>query len=139
MRTGGAQLNSGGYATSLADYQTCWNSPLTQYKQAAALGATFVLMPHDMAGGNDVSATTIRRWRYELITLLAAKAPRLDRALKKIARRGGEVVLIDGTLIPTQRAPGRRTGRTPRAVRMMAVSFRPWPDSYSGWLLVPCV
>lgn len=53
----------------------------------------------DMAGGNDVSATTIRRWRDELITLLAAKAPRLDRALKKIARRDGEVVLIDGTLI----------------------------------------
>ncbi|WP_220446791.1 transposase family protein [Nonomuraea deserti] len=60
----------------------------------------------DMAGGNDVSATTIRRWRDELITLLAAKAPRLDRALKKIARRGGEVVLIDGTLIPTQRRTG---------------------------------
>lgn len=28
---------------------------------------------------------------------------RLDRALKKIARRDGEVVLIDGTLISTQR------------------------------------
>ena len=60
----------------------------------------------DMAGGNDISATTIRRWRDELIYLLAAKAPRLDRALKKIARRGGEVVLIDGTLIPTQRRTG---------------------------------
>ncbi|MFK4214045.1 transposase [Streptomyces sp. NPDC030920] len=60
----------------------------------------------DMAGGNDISATTIRRWRDELIHLLAAKAPRLDRALKKIARRGGEVVLIDGTLIPTQRRTG---------------------------------
>jgi hypothetical protein len=34
----------------------------------------------DMAGGNDVSATTVRRWRDELIALLAAKAPRLDRA-----------------------------------------------------------
>ncbi|MFD9196069.1 transposase family protein [Streptomyces phaeochromogenes] len=34
----------------------------------------------------------------------------LDRALKKIARRGGEVVLIDGTLIRTQ----RRTGRADR-------------------------
>lgn len=61
----------------------------------------------DMAGGNDISATTVRRWRDELIGLLAAKAPRLDRALKKIARRGGEVVLIDGTLIPTQRRTGK--------------------------------
>ena len=52
----------------------------------------------DMADGNDISATTARRWRDELITLLAGQAPRLDRSLKKIARRGGEVVLLDGTL-----------------------------------------
>ncbi|MEW2120664.1 transposase family protein [Streptomyces sp. NPDC005474] len=64
----------------------------------------------DMAGGNNVSESTVRRWRDELITLLAAQAPRLDRALKKVTKRGGEVVLIDGTLIPTQ----RRTGRADR-------------------------
>jgi hypothetical protein len=60
----------------------------------------------DMAGGNDISATTIRCRRDELTHLLAAKAPRLDRALKKIAGRGCEVVLIDGTLIPTERRTG---------------------------------
>jgi hypothetical protein len=60
----------------------------------------------DLAGGNDVSDTTIRRWTNEVVDLLAAKAPRLDRALKKIAKRGGEVVLIDGTLIPTRRRTG---------------------------------
>lgn len=64
----------------------------------------------DMAGGNDVSASTVRRWRDELIGLLAAQAPRLDGALKKVVKRGGEVVLIDGTLIRTQ----RRTGRADR-------------------------
>ncbi|MFJ1697232.1 transposase family protein [Streptomyces sp. NPDC088252] len=64
----------------------------------------------DMAGGNNVSESTVRRWRDELITLLAAQAPRLDRALKKIAKQGGEVVLIDGTLIPTL----RRTGKADR-------------------------
>ncbi|PCG86945.1 IS5/IS1182 family transposase [Streptomyces sp. WZ.A104] len=64
----------------------------------------------DMAGGNHVSESTVRRWRDELIGLLAAQAPRLDRALEKIAKQGGEVVLIDGTLIPTQ----RRTGRADR-------------------------
>ncbi|UUS35114.1 MULTISPECIES: transposase family protein [Streptomyces] len=57
----------------------------------------------DIAGGSNVSESTVRRWRDELITLLAAQAPRLDRALKKGASQGGEVVLIDGTLIPTQR------------------------------------
>ncbi|MCZ7457192.1 transposase family protein [Streptomyces sp. WMMC940] len=41
--------------------------------------------------------------RAELIGLLAAQAPRLDRVLKKVAGQGGEVVLIDGTLIRTQR------------------------------------
>ncbi|MEU0302834.1 transposase family protein [Streptomyces sp. NPDC006175] len=64
----------------------------------------------DMAGGNDVSESTVRRWRDELIGLLAAQAPRLDRALKKISRQGGEMVLIDGTLIRTQ----RRTGKADR-------------------------
>lgn len=60
----------------------------------------------DLAGGNDIAESTVRRWTNEIIGLLAAKAPRLDRALKKIAKRGGEVVLIDGTLIPTRRRTG---------------------------------
>ena len=60
----------------------------------------------DLAGGNGVPESTLRRWRDEMIGLLAARAPRLDRALRKIAKRGGEVVLIDGTLIPTQRRTG---------------------------------
>jgi hypothetical protein len=65
----------------------------------------------DLAGGNNVPETTLRRWRDELVGLLAARAPRLDRALKKIAKRGGEVVLIDGTLIPTQRRTGAQDRR----------------------------
>ncbi|MGW1410098.1 transposase family protein [Streptomyces sp. NPDC002403] len=64
----------------------------------------------DMAGGNDVSESTVRRWHDELIGLLAAQAPRLDRSLKKIAKQGGELVLIGGTLIRTQ----RRTGEADR-------------------------
>jgi hypothetical protein len=60
----------------------------------------------DLAGGSGVPESTLRRWRDEMVGLLAAKAPRLDRALRKIAKRGGEVVLIDGTLIPTQRRTG---------------------------------
>ncbi len=60
-----------------------------------------------MAGGNNVSESTVRRWRDELITLLAAQAPRLDRALNQ----GGEVVLIDGTLIATMRQTGKADRR----------------------------
>ncbi|MDX3848662.1 transposase family protein [Streptomyces europaeiscabiei] len=65
----------------------------------------------DMAGGNDVSESTVRRWRDELIRLLAAQAPRLDRALRKVAKQGEEVVLIDGTLISTQRRTGKANRR----------------------------
>ena len=60
----------------------------------------------DMAGGNGVSASTIHRWTWEVIGLLAARAPRLDRALATIKKAGGEAVLLDGTLIPTRRRPG---------------------------------
>ncbi|MFF5254019.1 transposase family protein [Streptomyces leeuwenhoekii] len=61
----------------------------------------------DMAGGNAVSASTVRRWVQEVIEMLAARAPRLDRALKKIARSGGAVVLLDGTLVRTRRRTGK--------------------------------
>lgn len=60
----------------------------------------------DMAGGNGVSACTIHRWAREIIQLLAARAPRLDRALATIGKQGGEAVLLDGTLIPTRRRTG---------------------------------
>ena len=60
----------------------------------------------DMAGGNGVSASTIDRWTWEIIGLLAARAPRLDRALATIKKAGGEVVLLDGTLIATRRRSG---------------------------------
>jgi hypothetical protein len=65
----------------------------------------------DMAGGNTISATTVRRWVLEVLGLLAARAQRLDRALKKVGRNGGHVVLIDGTLIRTRRRTGKDNRR----------------------------
>ena len=65
----------------------------------------------DMAGGSSVSESTVRRWRDELIALLAAQAPPLDRTLRKVARHDGEVVLIDGTF-PLSAAPEGPTGAT---------------------------
>jgi len=61
----------------------------------------------DMADGNDVSPGTVRRWLREVLRLLAARAPRLDLALAKVAGQGGEVVLIDATLIRTERRSGK--------------------------------
>ncbi|WP_028815359.1 hypothetical protein [Streptomyces flavidovirens] len=42
----------------------------------------------------------------EVLRLLSARAPRLDRALKKIAKKGGVVVLLNGTLVRTRRRTG---------------------------------
>jgi hypothetical protein len=63
--------------------------------------------PGDLAGGNQIHRTTVTRWVREVVGLLAARAPRLDRALKKIARTGGGVVVLDGTLIRTRRRTGK--------------------------------
>jgi hypothetical protein len=61
----------------------------------------------DLAGAYGISRQTITRWTGEVIALLAAKHPRLDRTLSKIAKAGGEVVLLDGTLARTRRRTGR--------------------------------
>ncbi|MER5222284.1 transposase family protein [Streptomyces flaveus] len=63
--------------------------------------------PGDLAGGNRIHRTTVTRWAREVVGLLAARAPRLDRALKRIARKGGGVVLLDSTLIRTRRRTGK--------------------------------
>lgn len=65
----------------------------------------------DLAGGNDISPSTIGRWVEELIDLLAAHAPRLDRALRQVAAAGGTAVLLDGTLVRTRRRSGRQNRR----------------------------
>lgn len=63
--------------------------------------------PGDLAGGNGVHRTTVTRWVREVVGLLAARAPRLDRALKKITRMGGGIVLLDGSVIRTRRRTGK--------------------------------
>jgi hypothetical protein len=65
----------------------------------------------DIGGGQGVSASTVRRWVLEVIGLLAARARRLGRVLRKLAGRGVVVVLVDGTLVKTR----RRTGKANRA------------------------
>lgn len=62
--------------------------------------------PGDLAGGNGIHRTTVTRWVREVVSLLAARAPRLGRALKQTARKGGGIVLLDGSLIRTRRRTG---------------------------------
>ena len=65
----------------------------------------------DMGRGNNISASTVRRWVLEVIEGLAARAPRLDRVLTKAKHAGKEVVLLDGTLVPTRRRTGKQNRR----------------------------
>jgi hypothetical protein len=60
----------------------------------------------DLAGPQQVSASTVRRWLLEVIGLLAARAPRLDRTLQRLAVSSATVALVDGTLIRTRRRTG---------------------------------
>ncbi|MFF4508127.1 transposase family protein [Streptomyces sp. NPDC001401] len=63
--------------------------------------------PGDLAGGNGIHRTPVT-WRVrEVVGLLTARVPRLNRALKKIAREGGGIVLMDGSLIRTRRRTGK--------------------------------
>lgn len=64
-----------------------------------------------LGAGMGVSASTVRRWVLEVITLLAVRAARLNRVLRRQAARAAAVVLVDGTLIRTR----RRTGKANRA------------------------
>ncbi|MBS2966365.1 hypothetical protein KGA66_25200 [Actinocrinis puniceicyclus] len=65
----------------------------------------------DIAAANNISASTLKRWVDELIALVATRAARLERALEKVRKSGGEVVLLDGTLIKTYRRTGKENRR----------------------------
>ena len=66
---------------------------------------------HDLAVPNGISASTLRRWLLEVIGLLAGRATRLNRVLRRLAARGAVVVLADGTLIRTRRRTGAQNRR----------------------------
>nr|WP_166682631.1 transposase family protein [Streptomyces sp. 846.5] len=80
----------------------------------------------ELAGGNDISAATLRRWVLEVIGLLAARAPRLDRALKKIAKGAASWCCWTAPWCTPGAAPERRTGPTTQAsTSPMACSSSP--------------
>ncbi|MET9282864.1 transposase family protein [Streptomyces anthocyanicus] len=72
---------------------------------------------------------TVRRRRDELIILLAARAPRLDRALKKVVRQGGRSSRSTAPSSPPSAAaaPGRPTGELLRQTPQSRPAL-PHPD-----------
>jgi hypothetical protein len=67
-------------------------------------GETFA----EVAAGFGVSIATAWRYVHEAISLLARRAPRLERALRRAQRAKKAFVVLDGTLIPIDRVAADR-------------------------------
>ncbi|MDH6630703.1 hypothetical protein M2271_008567, partial [Streptomyces sp. LBL] len=89
--------------------------------------------PGDLAGGNGVHRTTVTRWVREVVGLLASRAPRLDRALKKIARMGGGIVLLDGSVIRTRRRTGKEDLPARSRTGASSARYAPTPPGRPPW------
>jgi hypothetical protein len=62
----------------------------------------------EIGAGLTVSATTAWRYVEETVMLLSARSPKLAQAIHKAARDGLTHVILDGTLIPTDRVKADR-------------------------------
>ena len=88
---------------------SCWRK-LNPGRQALLVlaylrkGETFA----DLAAGFGVSTATAWRYVTETVTLLAARSPKLRRALADATHAGHAYVGIDGTLIPIDRVAANR-------------------------------
>lgn len=62
--------------------------------------------PADLAAANGISRDTVDRWVRQTITTLARIAARLDRVLDHAQRDNTQVLLLDGTCLPTEITAG---------------------------------
>ena len=78
---------------------------LTVYRQAVLVLRWFrdATPVHRLAADNTISVATAYRYRHEAITALAAQAPDLHQTLAQRRAAGDTHVILDGTLIPTDR------------------------------------
>ncbi|WP_432537471.1 transposase family protein [Kineococcus arenarius] len=67
----------------------------------------------DLARDNTISLSSAYRYLHEALDVLAAQAPDLSEVVAEAVRRGTEHLLLDGTLIATDRVRDR-TGRRDR-------------------------
>src|ERR1035438_4808560 len=88
---------------------SCWRK-LNPGRQALLVlaylrkGETFA----ELAAGFGVGTATAWRYVTETVTLLAARSPKLPRALAQAKAAGHAYVVIDGTLIPIDRVAADR-------------------------------
>jgi len=67
-------------------------------------GETFT----EVAAGFEVGTATAWRYVNETVSLLAARAPRLRKAVRDAKNKGHAYVVVDGTLIPIDRVAADR-------------------------------
>ena len=67
-------------------------------------GETFT----ELAAGFDVGTATAWRYVNETVSLLAARAPKLRKAVRDAQKAGHAYVVLDGTLIPINRVAADR-------------------------------
>ena len=90
-------------------------------------GETFA----DLAAGYGVGRTTAWRYVQETVALLAARAPKLRRAVRDAKRAGHAYVVLDGTLIPIDRVAADRpfySGKHKKHGRNLQVIASPGGD-----------
>jgi DDE superfamily endonuclease len=86
---------------------------LTCWKQAVFALAWFRDRPdlRRLGQGFGISQATAYRYKDEAVEVLAAKAPSLREALDKAAEQGLPYLILDGTLIPSDRCADKKTSR----------------------------
>ena len=86
---------------------------LTCWQQAKFLLAWFRDKPdlRRLGQGFGISQSTAYRYKDEGIEVLAREAPSLEQALEKAAGQGLPYVILDGTLVSSDRCPDKKTSR----------------------------
>jgi hypothetical protein len=86
---------------------------LTCWKQAVFALAWFRDRPdiRRLGAGFGISQATAYRYKDEAVEVLAAKAPSLREALDKAVEQGLAYLILDGTLISSDRCAGKKTSR----------------------------
>ena len=86
---------------------------LTCWKQAVFALAWFRDRPdiRRLGQGFGISQATAYRYKDEAVDVLAAKAPTLRDALEKAAEQGLPYLILDGTLISSDRCADKKTSR----------------------------
>ena len=91
---------------------------LTCWKQAVFALAWFRDRPdiRRLGQGSGISQATAYRYKDEAIEVLAAKAPTLREALDKAVEQGLPYLILDGTLISSDRCAGKKTSKKGREI-----------------------